>query len=205
MKESIITKAMRGFFILLPFLIAYLMAGQLVDMLLGLTQPLIDVMPGVLIRSEGMRRLFAFVVLVLICIVVAEVAHTTLARRFGRWFEDTVMGKFPPYEILKSLSRRLSGAEDDRLQPALMNVAPDARILVAVVEELPDGHVTVFAPMAPAPGLGTLQIVSSSKLERLECSMEDALSWPMNWGAGTEALFAKGMDSSRAKTEEGRT
>jgi len=58
--------------------------------------------------------------------------------------------------------------------------------------------VTVFAPMAPAPGLGQLQIVSASKLERLECSMSDALTWPMNWGTGTEALFAKKTESAQA-------
>jgi hypothetical protein len=55
-----LAKAVRGFFILLPFLIAYLMLGQLVDMLLALTQPLIDVMPGILLKSEGWRRLVAF-------------------------------------------------------------------------------------------------------------------------------------------------
>ena len=197
MKESLFAKALRGFFILLPFLIAYLMAGQLVDMLLGLTQPIIDLAPGIAIKSESLRRVVAFVVLIGICILVAQIAHTALARRLGAWFEQTVMSKFPPYEILKSLSQRLSGAEEESLQPALMTVAPDARILVAVVEELGDGNVTVFAPMAPAPGLGQLQIVSASKLERLECSMSDALSWPMNWGTGTEALFAKEEEESR--------
>ena len=191
MKESLPAKALRGFFILLPFLIAYLMAGQLVDMLLGLTQPIVDLMPGNVFKNEGLQRLFAFGVLIVICILVAQFAHTALARRFGSWFEQTVMSKFPPYEILKSLSQRLSGAEDESLQPALMTVGPDARILVAVVEELEDGNVTIFAPMAPAPSLGQVQIVSTSKLERLECSMADALGWPMNWGAGTEALFAK--------------
>ena len=43
MKNGLVARALRGFFILLPFLIAYLMIGQLVDMLLALTQPLIDV------------------------------------------------------------------------------------------------------------------------------------------------------------------
>ena len=191
MKESLVAKALRGFFILLPFLIAYLMAGQLVDMSLGLTQPIVDLMPGIVFQSEGMQRLVAFGVLIVICILVAQFARTAIARRFGSWFEQTVMSKFPPYEILKSLSQRLSGAEDESLQPALMTVGPDARILVAVVEELEDGNVTIFAPMAPAPGLGQVQIVSASKLELLECSMADALGWPMNWGAGTEALFAK--------------
>jgi uncharacterized membrane protein len=190
MKESLVAKAVRGFFILLPFLIAYLMLGQLVDMLLALTQPLIDVMPGILIKTEGWRRLVAFGILMVICILVAQFAHTRLARGFGSWFESAVLSRFAPYTVLKSLSARLSGEDDEKLQPALMTIAPDTHMLVAIVEELKDGRVTVFVPMAPTPGLGFLQIVSPSKLEKLECSMSDALGWPLNWGAGTEAVLA---------------
>ena len=189
MKDTLFAKLLRGFFILLPFLIAYLMVGQLVDMLLALTQPLIDVMPGILIKGEGARRLVAFGVLLLICVLVGQFAHTAVARRFGSWFESTFLDKFPPYSVLKSLSAQLSGREEEDLQPALMEVAPDMRMLVAIVEELPDGDLTVFMPLAPTPGLGLLQIVKPGKLQRLECSMSDALGWPLNWGAGTEALF----------------
>ena len=203
MKDSLVAKALRGFFILLPFLIAYLMLGQLVDMLLALTQPLIDVMPGILLETEGAQRVAAFGVLIVICILVAQVAHTAAAQRFGAWFEKTFLDKFPPYSVLKSLSARLSGSEDETLQPALMTVAPDARMLVAIVEELPSGEVTVFVPMAPTPGLGFLQIVKPEKLQRLECAMSDALGWPLNWGAGTEALF-KGRPTHVAPSDKGR-
>jgi uncharacterized membrane protein len=189
MKESLVAKAVRGFFILLPFLIAYLIIGQVVDMLLALTQPLIDVMPGIIFETEGWRRLVAFGILIVICVLVAQFAHTRLARRFGSWFENAVMSRFAPYTVLKSLSARLSGEDDERLQPALMTVAPDTHMLVAIVEELKDGNMTVFVPMAPTPGLGFLQIVSPSKLEKLECSMSDALGWPLNWGARTEAVL----------------
>jgi uncharacterized membrane protein len=198
MKESLVAKAVRGFFILLPFLIAYLMVGQLVDMLLALTQPLIDVMPGILIQSEAWRRVVAFGTLIAICIFVALIADTALARRFGRWFESAVMGKFPPYAVLKSLSARLSGSEEEKLQPALLTVNDDARMLVAIVERLPDGNVTVFAPLAPTPGLGVLQIVPSNKLEELQCSMSDALGWTLNWGTGTQALLKGVRDGAHS-------
>jgi len=198
MKESLAAKALRGFFILLPFLIAYLMLGQLVDMLLALTQPLIDVMPTILIKTEGWRRVVAFGALIAICIFVALIADTALARRFGRWFESAVMGKFPPYAILKSLSARLSGSEKEKLQPALLTVNDDARMLVAIVERLPDGSVTVFAPLAPTPGLGVLQIVASNKLEELQCSMSDALGWTLNWGTGTQALLKGVRDGAHS-------
>jgi uncharacterized membrane protein len=194
MKDSLVAKALRGFFILLPFLIAYLMLGQLVDMLLALTQPLIDVMPGILLKTEGARRVAAFGALIVICILVAQFSHTRLARRFGSWFEKAVMGKFPPYTVLKSLSARLSGQEEGNLQPALLKTDNDARMLVAIVEKLPDGHVTIFVPMAPTPGLGVLQIVHPDRLEPLQCSMSDALGWTLNWGVGTQDLL-KGIKS----------
>ena len=191
MKETLAAKALRGFFILLPFLIAYLMIGQLVDMLLALTQPLIDVMPGVIFETEGWRRVVAFGLLIATCVLVAQFADTRLARAFGSWFERAIMGKFAPYAVLKSLSARLSGEDDDKLQPALMTIAPDTRVLVAIVEELADGNVTVFLPMAPTPAVGHLQIVSAKKLDRLECSMSDALGWTLNWGVGTEAILGR--------------
>jgi uncharacterized membrane protein len=189
MKKGLVANALRGFFILLPFLIAYLMIGQLVDMLLALTQPLIDVMPGTFFGTEASQRLVAFATLIVICVFVALVADTAPARRFGRWFEEAVMARFPPYAVLKSLSARLSGSEEEDLQPALLKVDDDTRMLVAIVEALPDGRLTVFVPMAPTPGLGVLQIVSPDRVERLQCSMPDALGWMMNWGTGTQDLL----------------
>jgi uncharacterized membrane protein len=58
-----------------------------------------------------------------------------------------------------------------------------------IVEELPGGDLTVFVPLAPTPGVGMLQIVSGTKVQKLECRMTDALGWNLNWGMGTDALF----------------
>ena len=44
-------------------------------------------------------------------------------------------------------------------------------------------------PLAPTPGVGTIQVVSSNKIQRLEAPMKDALGAILNWGAGTEALL----------------
>jgi uncharacterized membrane protein len=109
---------LRGFFILLPFLIAYLMIGQLVNMLLALTQTLFDLTSGFLVRGEGPTSLALFGVLIVICLLVAQVADTAFAQRLGTWFESAVMSKFPPYAVLKSLAARLSQKQEEKLQPA---------------------------------------------------------------------------------------
>ncbi len=183
-------KFVEGFFILLPFLIAYLMVGQLFDGLLALTQPVVDVLPQKLFGSELAHRLAAAAALLLIFVLMGIVSTTRPARAFGGWIERTVLNHFPPYTVIRTLAGRIAGNDaPSQLQPALLTTAPGIRMLVAIVEELPNAELTVFVPIAPTPGMGVLQIVSASKVERLEASMSSALGWVLNWGIGTETIL----------------
>ncbi|UCE62518.1 MAG: hypothetical protein JSU59_06385 [Nitrospirota bacterium] len=189
-------KFVDGFFILLPVLLAYLMLGQLFDGLMALTQPIVDVLPTGLFSDLWTHRLVAAMVLVVLFVVVGLMANTAIAGRIGNWFERAVLNRFPPYQVLKNLARWISGKNvPGQLHPALLHVTPEIRILVAIVEELPGGDLTVFVPLAPTPGVGMLQIVSGSKVQKLECRMTDALGWNLNWGMGTDALFKTSKES----------
>ncbi|TDI37628.1 MAG: DUF502 domain-containing protein [Acidobacteria bacterium] len=189
------TLFLEGFFILLPVLIAYLMLGQLFDMLMALTQPILDVMPQGPFGDVLAHKLTAAGILIGLFLVVGVAVRTRSARRFGNWIENAFLDRFPPYAVLKSLSRWIAGdAANEQLQPALLDVLPGTRMLVAIVEELPDDLVTVFVPIAPTPGVGFLQIVHSNKVKKLDAPMTDALGWLLNWGTGTEALLRSGKD-----------
>ncbi len=188
-----------GFFILLPLIIAYLMIGQFFDLLLVVTSPVTDLLPGEWFYDEFEEHSAAALVMVGLFLLVGLLAKTRPAHRLGSWIERSLFERFPPYTVLKSLSQRVGGSEDaEKLQPALLTVGPDTRILVAIVEELPDDQLTVFVPLAPMPTLGMLQLVSAANVERLESSMTDALGWLLNWGAGTEALFRRRAASGQA-------
>jgi uncharacterized membrane protein len=190
-----------GFFILLPLLITYLMVGQLFDLLMALTQPIVDVLPRSPFPDEWTYRFTAAGLLVLICLFVGLSANTGAAQRLGQWFEQSFLDRFPPYQVLKSLSSWIAGkGVSEQLQPALLNVTPDTRMLVAIVETLPNGDLTIFVPLAPTPGVGFLQIASPDKVQKLECSMTSALGWFLNWGVGTEALF-EGQGAKNAKPQ----
>ena len=200
--KSIARLLVEGFFILLPFLITYLMVGRLFHMLMALTQPIVDVMPRSPFPDEWTYKLVAAGLLILICILVGLSANTKRAQRLGRWFESNILELFPPYRVLKSLSSWISGKDaPEQLQPALLNVTPDSRMLVALVEELPSGELTVFVPLAPTPGVGFLQIVSPDKVQRIDSPMTDALGWLMNWGGGTQKLFER--KNARNTTAQG--
>lgn len=189
------TLFLEGFFILLPVLIAYLMLGQLFDMLMAPTQPILDVLPQGPFGDVWAHKFTAAGILLGLFFAVGIAARTRSARRFGNWFEDRFLDRFPPYTVLKSLSKWIAGnAATEHLQPALLDVLPETRMLVAIVEELPDDLVTVFVPIAPTPGVGFLQIVHRNKVKKIDAPMTDALGWLLNWGTGTEALFKPGKD-----------
>lgn len=180
-----------GFFILLPVLIAYLLLGQLFDALMSLTTPISDLLPVSLFSDAWAQRFTAAAVLVAICALVGLAAHTRLARRFGAWIERTLLDRFPPYTMVTQLTKAVAGEDAGaQLQPALLTVTPEIRVIVAIVEELPENQLTVFLPLSPTPGVGILQIVNGARVEKLECTMKEALGWVLNWGAGTEALLA---------------
>jgi uncharacterized membrane protein len=183
-------KFVEGFFIMVPVLIAYLMLGQLFGALLALTLPVLDILPSSFFGSEFDHRVVASLALLLIFLIVGIAATTAPARRLGDWIEKSLLDRFPPYTVIRTLANRLGGRDaPSQLQPALLTVSPDARMLVAIVEELPDSQMTVFVPVAPTPGVGFLQIVSASKVEPIDTSMSNALGWVLNWGIGTEALL----------------
>jgi uncharacterized membrane protein len=188
--KSILSRIVDGFLILLPFLLTYLMMGQLFDAMLALTAPIADLLPKGIATSELALRLQAAGLLVIVCFLVGLAMRTNVAGRFGRWIEETFLNRMPPYVILRNLARRFSGQDvPNQLQPALITTNPETEILGFIVEAHADGRFTVFIPLSPTPGVGTVQIVSSNKVKRLEVPMNDALGTILNWGAGTEALL----------------
>ena len=134
----------------------------------------------------------------LICFLVGLAMRIQIARRFGKWIEETFLNRIPPYVILRNLAGRVAGRDvPNQLQPALIRTDPETEILVFIVEVHSDGRFTIFVPLSPTPGVGTLQIVGGNKVQRLEVPMKDALGAILNWGAGTEVLLKTKNDFSR--------
>lgn len=180
---------LEGFLITLPVLLAYLMLGGVVDGMMALTSPVVDVLPVEWFEGPGGQRWFAVGALIALFLVVGAASHTVPMRQLGVFLESHTLGKFPPYEILKNLSKAVAGRDQSGLRPGLLTVAPGTRMLVAVVEELPGEELCVYVPMAPTPAVGFLQIVDRSKVECLDVPMSDALGSILNWGAGTADLL----------------
>lgn len=180
-----------GFLILLPFLLAYILIGGFFDLLVLITQPIGDLLPRYGMLPPWGRQLVQIGLLGAVFIVVGLSRHTGPARRLGTWFETAVFGRFAPYRVVRDITRRLSGEDVPNMQAALITVGPEQQTVGFVVEELPDGLVSVFLPLTSVPTLGSLRIMPKASVELLDTSFLDAAGWYFNWGAGTAAILGR--------------
>ena len=182
-------KLASGFLILLPFLLAYLLIGGFYDLTVLLTAPLQDVIPRFGVLSPLQRQLAILGSLFLLFVLVGVLKDTGPAQRLGAWIEREFFNKFPPYRIVRNITRQLAGEELKNMQPALLELGPGTRTIVFIVEELQGDRVTVFQPMTSVPTMGTLMIVDHSKVHPLDSGFMDAVGWYFNWGADTQAAL----------------
>lgn len=179
-----------GFLILLPVLLTYLLLGQMFDGLLVLTTPVADVIPETLFTDIWIHRFVAAAVLVVCCLLAGLAMGTMIGKSLGDWVENRVLLGFPPYRVIRNLSRSLSEREGpSRLRPALILEADDKRTPAFIVEEHASGDFTLFVPLAPTATVGTLYVVGPSRVQLLDASMKEVIGAVMNWGSGIEAVL----------------
>ena len=182
-------KFVAGFLILLPFLLAYLLIGGFVDLTVLLTAPIQDMLPQFGVLSPTGRQLVLLGLLFLIFVLIGFLKDTKPAQALGAWIEREFFFKFPPYRLVRDITRRLAGEEIPNMHPALLELSPGIKTVGFIVEELDNRMVTVFQPLTSLPTMGTLQIVSEDKVERLDAAFMDAIGWYFNWGADTNAVL----------------
>ena len=190
-------KFVAGFLILLPFLLAYLLIGGFVDLTVMLTAPIQDLLPRFGLLSPTGRQLSILGLLFLIFVFIGYLKDTKPAQALGAWIEREFFLKFPPYRLVRDITRRLAGEEIPNMHPALLELSPGIKTVGFIVEALDNRMVTVFQPLTSLPTMGTLQIVSEDNVERLDAPFMDAIGWYFNWGADTKAV----LGSAKAESE----
>ena len=96
-----------GFVLLLPLILSYILIGALFDLVMGLTIPITDLLPGRFFSNEWEQRFAAVAILLVLCFLIGLADQTETFRRAGDWLERRIFGRFAPYSVLRSFSSRI--------------------------------------------------------------------------------------------------
>jgi uncharacterized membrane protein len=149
----------------------------------------------------GTVTVLSVLVLVLISFVAGIVARTAVGRRITRWSENSFLGRFPHYQVVKSMAEGLAHIESATgLKPALINIE-DAWQIGYLLEPLENNWVVVFLPQAPAPMSGNVMYMPAHRVRPLDISMIQAMSIVKAIGAGSSAAL-RGVDLTLPSADE---
>ena len=133
----------------------------------------------------GAATTLAILVLAILCIVAGMVARTGGGRRISRWFEGSLLGSLPQYQMIKSMVESVAQFEASTdIKPALISIEEGWQVGY-LLEPLHDDWVAVFLPQAPTPMSGNVMYFPTARVRPLDMTIVQAMTLVKRMGIGS--------------------
>ena len=182
----VVRSLVAGLLILVPLYLSVLLLLKAMQSVVGLVRPLARLLPE-WVPAEHALSLF---IVLLVCFLVGVAVRARAGRALQERMERSLFARMPGYDLLRSLTQRLAGRNDENVwQPALVEIE-DALVPAFIIEELEDGRLTVFVPSVPTPLAGAVYILASERVHPVDVPFTEAIKSVSRWGSGSKALVA---------------
>ncbi len=190
------TTMVGGVVFLLPLAIVLMLLGYALQLASKVAQPIseqLQLQQWSDLGGIGIVGALSALVLVVISFAAGLVARTYSGERMTRWFEGSLLGRLPQYQMMKSMAEGLTRLENTTgIKPALVSIEGGWQIGY-LLEPLENGWLSVFLPQAPTPMSGNIMYFPADRVRPLAITMVEAMSIIRHIGVGSgEAL--RGVD-----------
>jgi len=185
-----------GLLFMLPIAIVSVLVLQLYQFL-----EKVNKMLGIHSMLGGVIAVVAALFIVLVLLYAIGLAVQTRLGGFTQEkIEKSIVKFFPGYSIISNL---LKGFTNDinTYPPATVELYGEGiRSIAFIMEENPDGTLTLFVPSTPAITVGNVIVADAARVTRLDTSAKSAAEWLAQWGISHEDV---GYPISRTIKHEG--
>ena len=196
MKEHatfVLRRSVAGLLVIAPIYLAGLLLLKVAGSLMGLVQPIAQVLPE---WMPGAQFLSLLMVLIF-CFVVGLLVSTSLGRSTWERMEHSLFQKIPGYALFRSLTQQMAGsAQETAWKPALAEIE-EALVPAFIIEQLEDGSFTVFVPSIPTPLAGAVYVLAANRVHPVNVPFTQALKAVSQWGSGCGDLVAAMRDGKQ--------
>jgi uncharacterized membrane protein len=184
--EFVASAFVAGLLIVVPLYLAVLLLLKAMHSVVGLVRPFAMVLPA-WVPAE---HVLSLLLVLLVCFLIGVTVRTPAGRALRERLETSLFERVPGYALLRSLTQRLAGREEENVwQPALAEIE-EALVPAFIIEALEDGRFTVFVPSVPTPLAGAVYILSRERVHPLDVPFTQAIKSVSRWGAGSKELVA---------------
>jgi uncharacterized membrane protein len=186
LKSSLLT----GLYVLLPLLLLWLGLREIGGLLAEMAEPIADMFPSSYFDDLKWPGVVAAMLIVAASIVVGTLAKLSFVARTAGHFETTILYRVPMYRMLKIISSSLVKPERSDVRPAIVRDDAGGGDPCYVMEQHESGMATVLLPWSPASFAGSIKVVPKSRLEYLDCSVDEYSRSISLMGVGVEECMA---------------
>lgn len=180
-----------GLLFMVPLALVLIAFKHIFGLMKKLVAPLTHVLPASYVGGIAIATILAVALIVLLCFVVGLFARTRYGRRLTAWFEDSLLGGLPQYQMVKGIAEGMTQMESaEGLRPALVSMEGGWQ-LAYLMEKLDNGWLVVFIPQAPTPMSGNVMYVPPERVRPLELTMAGAMQLVKRLGLGSASALER--------------
>ena len=196
---------------MLPIGITALVLKFIFDLLTPILQPVTDLLPGPDVNGTGLLALL--ILIYLVGLIAAFVVGRRIIGVAHRAMEviPVVKGIYSTtrtaVELLSNSSRSNGATDTERYSGVVLVEFPRAgvRSIGLVTSQMYDAEgqevLSVYVPTTPIPSSGFLVIVPASQVERLDMTVEEAMSVVVSGGILSERMFTRSGFEARSRED----
>jgi uncharacterized membrane protein len=182
-----------GLLFLLPVVLIVIVLSHAMQLAAKIAKPISNLLPVETVIGVPGETCLAALLLILLSLGAGLVARTNAGKRIMSWFENSLLGGLPQYQLMKSMAEGFAHVESaESVNPVLVSIE-DGWQMGYLLEPLENGWVTVFLPQSPTPMSGNVMYLPADRVRPLGITMVQAMAIVKRMGVGSAEVL-RGAD-----------
>ena len=192
--QPIKTTLVGGLIFLVPLVIVIAIFGKILLFMGKIAEPINAVIPIESIGGIAVLDLVTLMATLLLCFLAGLVARSALGGKVTEAVESKIYTLFPRYAFVKSMTRSITGSEDESTLKPILAKFDDLSQIAFEVERHEDGLVTVYLPGSPDPWSGSLVHMTKDRIEALDTDFATVIKGLRTVGKGLSEPIRKTLN-----------
>ena len=189
-RKFVRTTIVGGLLFMIPIVVIVILLGKVYNFLKRLITPFVTDIGDVNLGGFTLTAIITVFIILILCFLAGLLAKTSVANRFVRWIETSLLEQLPGYTFLKNMGKASAGLEDQEMKIVLARV-DDGWQISFLIEQINDNLYTVFIPGAPSPWSGSIYHLEKDRIKWTDMTQKEALKCIRKLGYGSAKILKK--------------
>jgi len=185
-KDAFVT----GLLVLLPLVLLFLAIRELIEMMIAIATPIVDLFPEGTFDTEHQTEILAALIIICTALTIGILAKVPSSRAVGSYIADRTVGKLPLYRMLRTVTSAFLEIEDSSsFRPALISKESGEMEPAYIIEDQGRPLIVMMVPWSPTVFAGAVKLVPRERVHELPLTLDEFSLSLSNYGLGLSEIL----------------